>query len=134
MFARWTKVDMRATVVVTLEPGKLLENGGGGNIVEAGEHTSGVEDAEIVERGVDGGEQIGDGRLNPVHGARPFARVFEPQGGGRGGGNWTPRAKRAKGRKCSPPARLRHAIVESAPALYGSCRAAEGRGTMGRLV
>jgi hypothetical protein len=55
-------------MVVALEQGKPVEHGGGRNIVEAGEHTSGAKDAEIVQRSVDGGEDIGDGRLNPVHG------------------------------------------------------------------
>ncbi len=76
MFARRAEVDVRAALVVALEPGKLLENGGGGNIVEAGEHTSVAEDAEIVERGFYGGDQIGNGRLNPVHGDRPLHAGF----------------------------------------------------------
>ncbi len=92
MFARRAEVDVRAVVVVAFEPGKLVEHGRGRNIVEAGEHTSWAEDAEIVERGIDGGEQIGDGRLNPVHGGKTFrAKLLEAKGGGRGGGNWTPR-------------------------------------------
>ncbi len=76
MFARRAEVDVCAAEIVAFEPGKLLEHGDGGNIVEAGEHTSWAEDAEIVERGIDGGEQIGDGRLNPVHGARPLFAGF----------------------------------------------------------
>ena len=124
VFAGRTEVDVRAEEIVAHEQGKPVEHGRGSKGVEAGEHLLGAEYAEIVERGLDGGEDIGNGGLNPVHGGDLSRDVVEAKGGGSQGRELDParppgrRAGSRDGPRVQPPLlESLNATAETAPAL-----------------